>query len=298
MRSVGRACSWAWSSASLGIGLPAAAATHRPGPLAAIGQSLLLLVVCTPALVAAGMSYRASRVEGLRRLLAPLGRWRVPVRWYLVALLLPVAVNALALIIHVVGGGAPRYPGEPAPEQQVVPLVALPLVLVVFSLVEELGWRGYALPRLQRGVSALTASLIIGLIWTVWYIPLGMTPDSTQGQIPHGWYLASTLAISVVLTWLFNSTDGSLVPVVLLHACVPAANIILPVLPSAAGDARVYAISSALYVFAALVIVAVHGPRHLAAGNGPPPGGTRTCHVRDDEPSQRRNRRRAQRTLA
>jgi uncharacterized protein len=252
---------------AFGAGLPAAAATHGWLPASTPATGLFALVLFSPALVAVALSWRTGGGTAVRTLLGAIGRWRLSVRWHLVALGLPFAVNAAALTLHAAAGGSlPALPGEPAPEQQLLPLWALPLAFLLFSLGEEIGWRGYALPRLQRRTGAAVASLIIGAAWIAWHLPLKLAADTTQGAIPIGSYILATLAVSIIFTWLYNSTDGSLLPVVLLHAAVQAANVALPVLPTATQTAILYQISAALYVMVAMIVVVGCGPRDLARG--------------------------------
>jgi membrane protease YdiL (CAAX protease family) len=123
-------------------------------------------------------------VEGLRRLFGRLLLWRVSVGWYAVALLLPAGISLLMTAIHMMfGGNAPDYSNPPiysmslpAPLQPhgawtiLVPIFVLQL-FTGSSLGEELGWRGFALTRLQRRSSALDASLIMAVVWAVWAQP-------------------------------------------------------------------------------------------------------------------------------
>ena len=96
--------------------------------------------------------------------------------------------------------------------------VFLALALALFlGPVEELGWRGLALPLLQRKYAPLNAGLIVGLIWAVWHIPaflIGGTPQSAWDFVP---YFLGVIAISVVMTALFNASRGSLLTAVLAH---------------------------------------------------------------------------------
>ena len=87
---------------------------------------------------------------------------------------------------------------------------------------EEIGWRGFALPRLQAEYSALTASLLLGVVWITWHAPLFVVPGAIQTELNPLPFLIQGLALAVVFTWLYNSTRGSLLLVVLLHGTVNA----------------------------------------------------------------------------
>lgn len=95
------------------------------------------------------------------------------------------------------------------------------LIFNLFSgpLAEEAGWRGFALPRLQAKYNALVSSLILGVIWCCWHIPLFFVPGSSQQGIPFPIYLMLVVTLSIYFTWLYNNTGGSLVICVLAHFC-------------------------------------------------------------------------------
>jgi membrane protease YdiL (CAAX protease family) len=82
---------------------------------------------------------------------------------------------------------------------------------------EEAGWRGFALPRLQARYSALRSSLILGVIWTFWHLPLFFLKGQTQVGIPFPFYFALVVTLTVYMTWLYNSTGGSLIITTLAH---------------------------------------------------------------------------------
>lgn len=245
------------------IGLPVAAASH--GFLTIhIPVSIGALAIYVPALVAIVLVGLQGGRPGLRQLLGPLSYWRVGISWYAVALLAPAAIALSALGLHVIlGGTLPRFPA-PLPEelgQDGTPAVAvyflIPAYFVLASMGEEIGWRGYALPRLQLTYSALTASLIIGFVWAVWHLPLSLTSGATQSQIPMAWYLPNTLALAVLFTWLYNSTDGSLLIATLFHATIQVTNVFIPILPAAAGDEKPYVLSVIITMLAALLVVII-----------------------------------------
>lgn len=150
---------------------------------------------------------------GVKDLLKRMIKWRVGLRWYVVALGLPAIIAALAALINV-GFGAPA----PSAEQlsgwtDLVPnLLILLLVPGLGGAWEEPGWRGYALDRLQIPRSPLVASLILALIAVAWHLPLFMIGDIVWPDvlfIPVGY---------IVLTWLYNSTQGSILITMLTHA--------------------------------------------------------------------------------
>ena len=150
-----------------------------------------------------------------RELLGRLFRWRPGWRWYGVALLLPGVVVVGAVVIDAVIWDVDTALPTPA-------FVLLFVGLVVVSSVigggqEEIGWRGFALPRVQASYSALTASLLVGVMWTVWHFPLFVVPGTVQTDLPLLPFVVQGIALAVVFTWLYNSTGGNLLLAVLLH---------------------------------------------------------------------------------
>jgi uncharacterized protein len=103
-----------------------------------------------------------------------------------------------------------------------MPLAVLPvwfgLTVLFFGGPEEPGWRGYALPRLQCRYNALAASLALGAVWALWHGPLWFMPDLGYQDLSYPLYVIQVMALCVVFTWLFNSTGGSVLLAVLMHA--------------------------------------------------------------------------------
>jgi membrane protease YdiL (CAAX protease family) len=197
---------------ALGIhGLPVLPWNHALGGLG----PLLSAVICTA-------TFRGR--EGLRAL----GRNVFTLRghgYLLVALLAPFVLAALSIALSaILHGTDPAIAGllrnKEFPQWSLAGLFAYNLVFFGFG--EEVGWRGFALPRFQRTHSALWSSVLLAVFWAAWHIPLflyrpGYTSMDAAGAF--GW-LVSLLTGSVLLTWLFNSTRGSLLAVAVFHATV------------------------------------------------------------------------------
>jgi membrane protease YdiL (CAAX protease family) len=99
----------------------------------------------------------------------------------------------------------------------------MPLLLVALfvpAVLEEVGWRGYALPRLQRRLGATSASVVLGVIWAGVHLPLWLLPDFGFADQSVPLYVVQVTSISVVLAWLYNGTGGSLLLTGLAHAAV------------------------------------------------------------------------------
>jgi membrane protease YdiL (CAAX protease family) len=185
------------------------------------------------------------------------------VRYWAFALLFPAAAVITASLIHIV-----VFDGQFAPEA-VSTLVLYPVLFLQVFLVgggnEELGWRGFALPRLQRSYSALVASLLIGVGWFAWHLPLFVVAGSSQAGVPVYYYGLAVVALSVVFTWLYNETGGSVLLTMVLHASVNTGGILY----LAGGGAALQtdlpnALYAVVFLLAALAVVAAYGPERLA----------------------------------
>lgn len=226
------------------------------------GTMLLIVMGGFGPLVAAALVTRAIG-ESVRDWAGQLLRWRVPGQYWAVALLLPAVAVLGASAIHIVGFGGAFAPASTST------LALYPVLFLQVFFVgggnEELGWRGFALPRLQRQYSALVASLVIGVGWFAWHLPLFVVGGSSQAGVPVLYYGLAVIALSVVFTWLYNETGGSVLLTMALHASVNTGGILYLV---GGGAALQTALPNALYavvfLVAALLVVAAYGPERLA----------------------------------
>jgi uncharacterized protein len=157
---------------------------------------------------------------GIGRLLRRFVLWRVGLGWYLFVLLGAPSILALAAVL---------LPGALGSIEGLAPLAPLPLlILFVFvfflggPLAEEPGWRGFALPRLQRLYGPLVGSLILAPLWALWHLPLFFVPawETPPTILNFILYLTAVTVMTIVFTWVFNNTKGSLLIAILLHAAV------------------------------------------------------------------------------
>ena len=201
--------------------------------------AMLLIGAYGPSLMALAVTGLTEGASGVKRLLGKFLIWRVGLRWYAVVLLLPSLVTLGAVAILVARGG--DIGSFSLQRAHVIPL-ALLAAAPFGPLAEELGWRGFALPRLleQRGV--LTSSLVIGAAWTFWHTPLFWAPAGTSlsGEpvtwVALGSYLALLSGLSVVFTWVHVHTGGSVWMAFLLHLTFNA-DVIFFLLPNRPDDA-------------------------------------------------------------
>ena len=170
-----------------------------------------VLAVWSPALAAFAVVLYHGGSQGLGAFLSRLFLWRCPIAWYAYLLagfpLIYVAGSAVKGNLFV----------EPLPFDGVAPLLAAMAFMFVLGPMEEFGWRGLALPLLQRRFTPIWAGMILGLIWGIWHLPaflLSGTPQSGWGFMP---FLIGSVCLSVVLTPMFNASRGSILLAVLYH---------------------------------------------------------------------------------
>ena len=195
--------------------------------------------------------------------------------WYAVILLGPVAVDLAGIGIDVLLHGTVPAFDQPFILRIVGPSIGLALALPLFVVMEvltngeEIGWRGFALPRLQARHSALVASLVIGVVWAVWHYPKFLNAGNSAHDYPFWLFLLDIVAKSIIFTWVFNSTGGSLLSVTLLHASMNTSVLFLPVLPAVTGDTKVLVTGIVLHIAIAIVIVVIAGPARLTRSRYP-----------------------------
>jgi len=188
-------------------------------PLVILNPTSSPLVPFGPLIAAVVVALWAGGRRELWTLLRQLGRWRVHPLWYLIALLGPVVMAALTALLAVAAGAPVRRTGAYT-DWQAIATFFLTAVIIV-GLFEEVGWRGFALPRLQRRLAALWAALALGVGWALWHLP-ELISDPT-GQRPVVQFVLWALTLSVIFSWLYNSTNGSLLIVIICHAAIDTA---------------------------------------------------------------------------
>lgn len=179
--------------------------------------------------------------------------WRIDWRWYAVAFFLPPAIMLLAIAIHAALGGT--VPSSPAIGHIPLAIANFGLVLLVGGpLGEEFGWRGYALPALTTKLGWRSASLIIGVIWGLWHLPLFFMASTPQAHMPIAWFIVSTMAQSVMFAWVFRHSGQSIVPALVMHTSINAWVNIIPIIP-VGRDTQLFAIMTGIQTLIATVLL-------------------------------------------
>ncbi len=159
----------------------------------------------------------------LAQLLGKLLLWRVGIQWYLVALLSPLAIVVAALPFHAWLGGQVMPSLGAGFWAQALPSAGILVLLIAtfgifLSAGEEVGWRGYALPRLQARFGPWWASLVLGLLWGCWHLPLFLMSGTTQSGLSFPAYVLVSIGYSLIYTCLVNRSRGSVLIASLFHS--------------------------------------------------------------------------------
>ena len=226
---------------------------------------LLYLGGVGPALAGILLTYRIQDREGRRdfwrRMIDPR---RISAGWYAVILLTVPLLTALALLLHLLSGGNLPQFGE-ATRLLSQPLTILPFVLFTLlfgPLPEELGWRGYALDRLQARWNALSSSLILSVAWALWHLPLFFMKGTFQHEMGLGsrsfWlYMSAIVPTTVLMTWIYNNTRRSTLSAVLFHFMINLTGQLFEL-----GE-RAEPYQVLVWVVAAIVVTIIWGPKRL-----------------------------------
>ena len=236
---------------------------------AGLVEGLFFLGTFGPGLAAILVTLLISGRTGVKELLGSLLIWRVAIQWWLVALLLPAVIILGAVYLFSLFGGPGLDFSRYQPLYSLIPMIIL--ITLLNGVGEELGWRGFMLPRLQSRYNALVSSLIVGFFWGLWHAPVYFIAGTAQSILRSqvGFlaglllFILSTMAISMTFTWVFNNTRGSVLIAALLHGATNAwMNYFLT---DPTGEVLGITIwSTALWVVLAVVLVVVYGPAQLS----------------------------------
>jgi membrane protease YdiL (CAAX protease family) len=211
---------------------------------------LFILAVYSPGIVGVFLVWRYYGLKGLGSFFRRLTLWRMPLVWWLYLLLGIPAIAYLAAALK----GTISDPFPFSPWYLVFPALAQGFFL---GTIEEFGWRGLALPLLQRKMAPFWAGLIVGIIWAAWHIPAFLMSGlqySSWSAVP---YFGGVIALSVIITPLFNSARGSLLIAYLYHF-----QMMNPIFP----DAQPW--DNLLFALAAVVIVVLNRHTMFKKGAG------------------------------
>lgn len=184
---------------------------------------LFLAGVFAPSAVALSLTAWSDGARGVEALLGRITRWDVAGCWYAFAILYMAVIKVgAAVLVRLTAGEWPALGDN---------LVLIPFAIAIstpFQAGEEIGWRGYALPHLSEFLGVRWASVVLGVLWALWHLPLFYVPgtDTTGQSFPV--YTAQVTALSVALAWLYLRTGGSLLLVMLTHSAINQVKDLVP----------------------------------------------------------------------
>ncbi|MCP4214212.1 MAG: CPBP family intramembrane metalloprotease [bacterium] len=193
-----------------------------------------------------------------------LGKWYIPV-----LLLMPL----LVISAHVLN----TFKGGTFPERQILSEPwFIPLLFPVFYIMqlgEEFGWRGFALDRMQNRWNALISSVVLGIIWGLWHLPMFLAKGfgHHDNHLPFGQLMITLVLASVLITWFQNNTGGSLIAAFITHTYINLSSEVLPLIEANTefqGDYTPWIIVNILLIAATTVALFIWGPRTLTGRKG------------------------------
>lgn len=232
------------------------------------GMTILLLGAAGPMFTGIGFTYltrdKAGRRDYWKRII---DFKRIPAKWYVVIFLFAPILNILAALLDIQVGGSGATWG-----QAILNIVTDPLSIVLsimfatlIPFIEELGWRGYVLDRLQENRTALLSSLILGVVWSLWHLPMFFVQGSYQAGLGVGtlafWlFNVGIVPLSLVVTWIYNNTGRSTLAVILFHGMINFTGELIAI------TERADTLTILLWFLAAIGITVIWGAKTFADG--------------------------------
>ncbi len=220
--------------------------------------ALIGVVILGPSMTAVLLTALFTGRTGLRQLLVKQMTLRFGVQWYLVAFLVIPTIALIAIGLRSLFGG----PDLEFWRSSLFPKIAF---LVLISLGEEFGFRGYALPRLQVRFNALQASLVLGLLWGFWHFPGFLAGTGVPLDMPFYVFMLWVIPATIMITWVYNNTR-SLVTAIAMHTAANFSFSFFPLIPEMTGTGELATFWVFLGVLwaSAIAVVIVFGPTHLS----------------------------------
>lgn len=237
---------------------------HASALVLPIGLAFTLVLVgdIGPALAATLIVALSDGRAGLKRLFQQFAGWRIAWYWYAIALIGPTALSLLAVAAFVALGG-----------RMDASWIALQPGRIALTAVggwgEELGWRGFAQPRLQGRLGAAVAAVVVGLMWTIWHQWQLIAPGGASfAWDALAWTMLYLISVSILVAWIYNTTGGSLPSAIAAHVGINAVRI----------SPYPAVFVSVVFALVALVVAFVNGPRSLVRRGTEPPDPLAIAH--------------------
>ena len=205
-------CTWSLFGVTYRMGLN--------GESSAMGAVLVFLALSAPSVIAIIFVYLSLNQKGQQDYWQRIIDYkRISFGWYCIILLTVPAISTLAAFLNGYWSSSSFFCNR-------LPSIGLLiLIILLVPILEELGWRGYILDRLQEKYSALTSSLILGVMWYFWHFPAFFLPGSLFSVMPIGsitfWlFTVNLIALSVCFSWIYNNTNRSTLGAILFHMSI------------------------------------------------------------------------------
>jgi membrane protease YdiL (CAAX protease family) len=246
-----------------------------PEEIESLMPAVILAVLAGPSISGIVMTGLISGRAGFRQLLLRLLRWRAGIAWYAAALLIaPILMTAIPLALSL---KLPEFlPGIITKSDKSSLLIMGIIAGLMAGIFEELGWTGFAIPRLRLKFSVLSTGLIVGFLWGAWHYIINYWSSGTPtGTLAIDLFMHSIIfsigilsAFRVLMVWVYDSTE-SLLLVILMHMSLTSSNVIFvpQVITGATGPIWSLSIAAAMWIVVA-VVAAASGGRLLRQPNG------------------------------
>jgi len=233
-----------------------------PAVLSSNGQPTLFGAF-GPFVAAFSLTYFNEGKDGVKKLLKRGFDYRFGKVWLIPLFLLFPAINGSALLLGILSEGA-----TPDLFWLSNPLLIIFYFIYIFFLAggvtEEFGWRGYALDRFQARYNAVVSSVILGLIWGFWHLPMFFIKGSLQQSAPIWGFLLQTILLAILFTWLHNNTNGSVLVAIIFHTMYNLTSVIMfPVLFKFGFYSLPILYSFILGLIIVMVVIVIWGPKRL-----------------------------------
>ena len=252
-----------WTWALVAVLLVSFPIGTNPTEIAPIVLLLILISGFGPSIAGFSVTRIYYGKGSVRALLGKIKRWQVNIGWYGVALLMIPLLAVIALIVD-------SAFGIPFPtSEQIFNVLLLGIIWpLLAALGEEFGWRGFALPTLQERYNALVTSVIIGVFWGLWHLPMDIFGIGNFGVlfIPNFIlvHVISSTALAILMTWVYNNTEESMLMMVLFHYSITfTAIVILPMGLGAIDSVITWLIYTSLQLVVVAIVVAYAGAKRL-----------------------------------
>jgi len=224
---------------------------YFPQPLLLILRILFLPAIVAPFSVAILLSYVENKKYGVRNLLKKFCHKRIPIQWYILAIIIPFVVHFFASILDSWRGTNFLPPFGNVSERTIVSMI---IIFILAGVGEEMGWRGYLLPRLQKKYSSVISSIIVGLVTGFWHLPLFLIRGAFHSNHAFIPFLLLSIAFSFIYTWLMDNTHAVLI-LALFHTFHDIASMNF--------SQRDHLSSFLVYAVIAVIIVIVYGMKRF-----------------------------------